>query len=962
MAISWRDKIEFSHEFTEEMLDFSTRSFENLSINKEPLAFDLEYAARMWNAQAEVPGVDKPEVFINAVLTYRYAVSSNPLSPLLWNFWIDTLANVVARGTPKIAFEEAVSERWLSDPTFDDEETLRELAEVVLDQIIDTAGNINNFAYYFHHVIKGMITLLPPGAFMEMLVARKPSLADLARVIPRLYDLPWEHRVAIGEVIDQFGDPFYDQLTPDKLTWVLKNAPHPRAVRKHMERADGCLGPKYLLTFFEDDDELVRYVDIDTQKSKESARTFSAARAYLHRFGFTEEGLARFADAFSSSKGARTAAMTHIHSPFVVPYMYEAFSLKSLSSQHPKLEHWLKNEGANAIEGLVALAKSRGKKRDFALEYLRSYLEGGHEDLIRESMSRAPKKVVSLLEEQLLAAVEEEEPETLPELLENNILSEDDILSLEDAPAPIKQICAFPEKYHAGPDFSVDVDWPVVRLANNGKALSPKMLERICAALCSRAALVGSFTYTLGEAEKRLEGKEEEVKTPVLATLKLRELLDPEDAEELWFYLHSRTTSSWVSQALADLGGSRAIPHAAAVLRRDRDLTNRYTDKQSTFFDQYALFQGIVLTDRVEAWRELARLPDTITQTGRWGSFDDSIARIHKQLLAHADYDRVDLDLGLVPLLGLDEKASRTFDYGGQGKKQRTITFHVDATLQCVFEDNKGKRYSSIPSARKGEDREAVEQHKNTMKWMRSVLERAFEGTRIRLETMLKTYTKIPLGKLRHELIRHPWQRHFLRSLIWGSYEDGALAKSFLCDLDGALTDAAFDSVDLPDDAIVGLVHPLELDAPNKLAWEQTLAESELIQPFRQLEREVLSREDWPAEKDWLANTSEYRLSSNANRLLKLPGWESSNTKRRGGHRGGKIWFASFPMPDDDIFGAAMVIDKQWNDPSAPGDPGIYFFKEDAEREPDNAIAWEDLPERIISELLLDFRAVFDRS
>jgi hypothetical protein len=67
-------------------------------------------------------------------------------------------------------------------------------------------------------------------------------------------------------------------------------------------------------------------------------------------------------------------------------------------------------------------------------------------------------------------------------------------------------------------------------------------------------------------------------------------------------------------------------------------------------------------------------------------------------------------------------------------------------------------------------------------------------------------------------------------------------------------------------------------------------------------------------------------------------------------------------MPDDDIFGAAMVIDKQWNDPSAPGDPGIYFFKEDAEREPDNAIAWEQLPERIISELLLDFRAVFDRS
>ena len=964
MAISWRDKIEFSHEIQDSTLEYGMTCYEPLDKREPPQEFDLESAAKAWKAQLGYTSTETPAVFIREILQQRFKIPYKTISPLYWNFWLDTLANLLERGSVSTyVFEDAVSERWKTQTTLDDEARLEEIVNAIIDVLLDSTGNLTFIAPYFTVVFRGAIELMPPGFFLERLVARKPNHTALGKLVSQMSLLLWEHRVANGEVIDALGDAFYDALVPTFLTGVLKNAPHPRAIRAHLERSYGSIGPRLLLAFFgEDHEELARLVDIDTKKNRDSSQAFAAAHVYVHHFGFTEEGLANFATAFASSKGARTAAMLHVHSPFVAPYMYKALDLKSLSALHLKAERWLKNEGANAIEGLVTLARSRGKKRDLALEYLRDYVERGHENLIRESMQRAPKKVVKLLEEELFTAKEEPEPEpeTLPEMLANDLLSKDDILSMEEAPEWLRDICAFPKKYHAGPDFSVDAPWPVVRLANGGKALSPEMLERICATLCSRNAMVGTMTRTVADLERALEGKEEEAtRKPTLATLSLRDGLDPKDAEDFWFFLHSISHAGWISHALADFAGPRAITHAAALLRRDREHVNPHTSIESTFFEQDRLLQGLMLSDREEAWRELARLPDTITQNNRWWTFDNDMPRIEKQLLAHPNYDRIDFSLGLVPLLGLDENASMTFDYGGEGKKQRTITFHVDATLQCVFKDNKGKTYSSVPSARKGEDRDAVELHKQTMKWTRSVLDRAFEGTRSRLETMLRTFEKLTLGKLRHDLITHPWQRHFLRALVWGHYKDGALVESFLCDLDGAITDASFETIDLPDDTIIGLVHPIELDPTRKLAWEQTLAESELIQPFPQLEREVLTANDWVSEKAWFGTLSNYKLSSNANQLLRRSGWETKQTKIRGGYSGGKIWFASFPVPDRDVFGAAMVIEKQWSDRSNTGEPGLYFFSEEDDRAPENRIDWLEIPERIISEVLLDFRAVF---
>ena len=56
---------------------------------------------------------------------------------------------------------------------------------------------------------------------------------------------------------------------------------------------------------------------------------------------------------------------------------------------------------------------------------------------------------------------------------------------------------------------------------------------------------------------------------------------------------------------------------------------------------------------------------------------------------------------------------------------------------------------------------------------------------------------------------------------------------------DGSFNTAAEEEFALPEDGVVGLVHPLELPKEELAAWKQQLADYEVEQPICQLERAV---------------------------------------------------------------------------------------------------------------------------
>ena len=81
--------------------------------------------------------------------------------------------------------------------------------------------------------------------------------------------------------------------------------------------------------------------------------------------------------------------------------------------------------------------------------------------------------------------------------------------------------------------------------------------------------------------------------------------------------------------------------------------------------------------------------------------------------------------------------------------------------------------------------------------------------------------------------------RQFAIGLIWGVYEDKNLLKTFRYMEDGTFNTVDEEEYILPEDALVGLVHPVELSEDILSAWKEQMSDYEIVQPIEQLERPV---------------------------------------------------------------------------------------------------------------------------
>ena len=82
MAISWRDKIEFSHEIQDSTLEYGMTCYEPLDKREPPQEFDLESAAKAWKAQLGYTSTETPAVFIREILQQRFKIPYKTISPL----------------------------------------------------------------------------------------------------------------------------------------------------------------------------------------------------------------------------------------------------------------------------------------------------------------------------------------------------------------------------------------------------------------------------------------------------------------------------------------------------------------------------------------------------------------------------------------------------------------------------------------------------------------------------------------------------------------------------------------------------------------------------------------------------------------------------------------------------------------------------------------------------------------
>ncbi|WP_346045299.1 DUF4132 domain-containing protein [Actinomadura chokoriensis] len=183
----------------------------------------------------------------------------------------------------------------------------------------------------------------------------------------------------------------------------------------------------------------------------------------------------------------------------------------------------------------------------------------------------------------------------------------------------------------------------------------------------------------------------------------------------------------------------------------------------------------------------------------------------------------------LVPDFGLDASGTLTLDYG-----PRRFAVGFDELLRPVTADEDGARRTSLPKPGAKDDPELAPAAYKRFAALKKDVRTVATDQLTRFEAAMVASRRQPVAEFREFLVGHPLVGHLVRRLVWLA-EDGP---AFRVAEDGTFADAADDTVTLPEDARVGIAHPVHLREEVK-AWTELFADYEILQPFEQLGRPV---------------------------------------------------------------------------------------------------------------------------
>lgn len=192
----------------------------------------------------------------------------------------------------------------------------------------------------------------------------------------------------------------------------------------------------------------------------------------------------------------------------------------------------------------------------------------------------------------------------------------------------------------------------------------------------------------------------------------------------------------------------------------------------------------------------------------------------------------------IVPDLGFDRNLCRVFDYG---KRQFNVYLKPSLEMEVFSGD---KQIKTLPKPGTTDDKEIAEAAFNEFKEVKKQLKNVVAAQRSRLEYVLMCDRKWTSENWEKLFVGNAVMHCFAVGLIWGIYEKGSLKDTFRYMDDGSFTTADGDEFTLPNDAQIGLVHPLELTEEQIAVWKEQLSDYELTQPFDQLGRMVFRPED----------------------------------------------------------------------------------------------------------------------
>jgi hypothetical protein len=312
----------------------------------------------------------------------------------------------------------------------------------------------------------------------------------------------------------------------------------------------------------------------------------------------------------------------------------------------------------------------------------------------------------------------------------------------------------------------------------------------------------------------------------------------------------------------------------------------------------------------------------------------------------------------VVPDFGFDAEGIRRFEWPGGG-----VSAELGADFKLTwFDAETEKSWKSLPAT-------APEEIKTEVKTLTKLLREAVKGQTARLEMTLVRQRRWPVARWRELYENHPLLRSFASSLVWGTYDAaGNLLRTFRRYPNGLLADAAGALEELPEsDTVIGMAHPLEMDAAALDAWRAHLARFKVKQPFPQIERPVELMDPLHGNRRSIATTQGKKLSA---------GTFKSRAEKRGWTRGSVIdaggissYYKLYPgagvevvLPTNNFYVGIDPMEEIELEPAyfataGSVERGSYIYDEPAPDDP-RVLRFDQVSAVVFSETLADLKAI----
>ncbi|MGN0606178.1 MAG: DUF4132 domain-containing protein [Oscillospiraceae bacterium] len=193
----------------------------------------------------------------------------------------------------------------------------------------------------------------------------------------------------------------------------------------------------------------------------------------------------------------------------------------------------------------------------------------------------------------------------------------------------------------------------------------------------------------------------------------------------------------------------------------------------------------------------------------------------------------------IVPNFGFDKNGEKLFDYGS-----RTFTVSLMPDFSLSIHDNaKDKDIKSMPKPNDKDDAVKAEAAKKEFSELKKQIKAVVTSQKARLEKVFMNGRTWTAEKWKNLFEENAVMHCFAENLVWGTYENGKLKDTFRYLSDGSFCNEEDDEYELPENAEITLVHPVEMDKELLEKWNEQFEDYEIIQPFNQLNAKVTELE-----------------------------------------------------------------------------------------------------------------------